>query len=85
MRDVHVELGKDSYEILIGRNLGAELQNFIRETGFSEKALLISDTNVGKLYGENVLRSIREAGLSAELIMVPAGESSKSLQQAEQL
>ena len=85
MRDVHVELGKDSYKILIGRNLGAELQNFIRETGFSEKALLISDTNVGKLYGENVLRSIREAGLSAELIMVPAGESSKSLQQAEQL
>lgn len=85
MRDVHVELGKDSYEILIGRNLGAELQNFIRETGFSEKALLISDTNVGKLYGENVLRSICEAGLSAELIMVPAGESSKSLQQAEQL
>lgn len=85
MRDVHVELGKDSYEILIGRNLGAELQNFIRETGFPEKALLISDTNVGKLYGENVLRSIREAGLSAELIMVPAGESSKSLQQAEQL
>ena len=85
MRDVHVELGKDSYEILIGRNLGAELQNFIRETGFSEKALLISDTNVGKLYGEKVLKIIRDAGLSAEIIMVPAGESSKSLKQAEQL
>lgn len=85
MRDVHVELGKDSYEILIGRNLGDELKNFTKEAGFSEKALLISDTNVGKLYGEKVLKIIRDAGLSAEIIMVPAGESSKSLKQAEQL
>ena len=85
MRKVRVELGEMSYDIVIGRNLKQELQAFIEQAGFSEKALLISDTNVGRLYGGQVLEVLRKAGLKAELFMVPAGESSKSLVQAEAL
>lgn len=85
MRKVRVELGAMSYDIVIGRGLEQELQTFIERAGFSEKALLISDTNVGKLYGGQVLRILRKAGLQADIFLVPAGESSKSLAQAEEL
>ena len=85
MRKVRVELGEMSYDIVIGRGLEQELQTFIEQAGFSEKALLISDTNVGKLYGGQVLRILRKAGLQADIFLVPAGESSKSLAQAEEL
>ena len=85
MRKVRVELGAMSYDIVIGRGLEQELQTFIEQAGFSEKALLISDTNVGKLYGGQVLRILRKAGLQADIFLVPAGESSKSLAQAEEL
>ena len=35
-RKVRVELGPDSYEIIIGRNLNAELQEFVKGAGFSQ-------------------------------------------------
>lgn len=85
MRKVRVELGTLSYDIVIGMDLDDELRAFVEQAGFSKKALLISDTNVGKLYGERVLRVLRQAGLAAELFLVPAGERSKSLAEAERI
>ena len=80
---VRVELGKDSYEIIIGRNLQGELQEFVKGAGFSKKALLLTDSKVGKIYGEKVCSWLKAAGLEAALVTVPAGESSKSLAVAE--
>ena len=74
-RKVRVELGPDSYEIIIGRNLNAELQEFVKGAGFSQKALLLTDSKVGKIYGEKVCHWLKEAGLEAALVTVPAGES----------
>ncbi len=85
MRNVKVSLGKDSYDICIGTDIADELQSFIRQAGFSRKALLVSDSVVGKLYGEKVLAILQEAGLRAELFLIEAGESSKSLGSAEKI
>ncbi len=82
-RKVRVELGPDSYDIVIGRNLRQEVQDFVRGAGFSSKALLLTDSNVGPVYGEKVSSWLAEAGLVAALVTVPAGESSKSLSVAE--
>jgi 3-dehydroquinate synthase len=82
-RTVRVELGPDSYEIVIGRKLGEEFQAFARGAGFSKKAMLLTDSHVGPLYGEMVCSWLKEAGLEPALVTVPAGESSKSLATAE--
>ena len=85
MREVKVDLGEKSYCIYIGHGLEEKLQSFVKTAGFSQKALLITDTNVGPLYGEKVKSLLDEAGLETELVAIPAGESSKSLRIAERL
>lgn len=86
MREVHkvrVELGAASYDIFLGENLFPELTSFVKAQAFSRKALVVSDENVGKLYGEKTLEALRAAGLEPALHLVPAGEASKSLAVAD--
>ena len=85
MRIVPVELGKDSYNIYIGNGLEQEIADFCMKGGFSGRGLVITDTNVGPLYGQWLLRLLRQGGLEAEIYEIPAGESSKSLAVAEEL
>jgi len=85
MRKVRVELGRDSYDIFIGVGLAGELEAFVKSAGFSRKALIVSDSHVGPLYGERLKHTLFHAGLDAELYMIPAGEISKSLSEAERL
>ncbi len=54
MRKVRVALGEESYDILIGYGLEKELQSFVQGAGFSQQAMLVTDSNVGPLYGEEV-------------------------------
>ena len=85
MHKVRVELGAASYDIFIGENLLPEISDFVKAQNFSHKALVISDENVGKIYGERTLAALREAGLEPALHLVPAGEASKSLAVADEI
>ena len=85
MQKVQVNLDKTSYDIIIDANIKDCIKGFIKGADFSHKALLISDTNVGKLYGEKYAALLKDAGLDVDQFFVPAGESSKSLQKAEEL
>ncbi len=49
------------------------------------KVLLISDSNVYPLAAPDILALCEQAGLQHESFVIPAGESSKSLAQAEEL
>ena len=84
-RIVRVELGPQSYDIVIGHELGASLIDFVRGKGYSKQALLVTDSNVGPLYGEQVAALLAEAGLHPVVYAIPAGESSKTLAVAEKI
>ena len=84
-RIVRVELGKDSYDIIIGRGLGAALADFVRSKKYSKKALVVTDSNVGPLYADAVCGRLREAGLEPIVHTFPAGESSKTMAVAEEI
>jgi len=43
---------------------------------------MISDENVAPLFGDRAKRSLTVAGFQSELITIPAGEQSKTLDQA---
>lgn len=79
IRPVFVNLGPRSYTVQVGSGLlagmGAELAKKLSGT----KVAVITDSNVGPLYADQVMQSLSEAGKQPTLITVPAGEASKSL------
>lgn len=82
---VRVELGPDSYDIVIGSKALDCLPEFAAQRKYSRNALIVTDTNVGPLYGEKVKSLLAEAGIRAAVAAIPAGEASKSLAVAEEV
>ena len=83
MREVRVDLPENGYDILIGEDLEAEIVSFFAGAGFSSQVLVFSDSNVGKVHGEKFAELLRRAGKRPTVHLVPAGEGSKSLAEAE--
>jgi 3-dehydroquinate synthase len=63
----------------------ARLGGFARALGLRRRAVVVSDAHVAALYAWTALRSLRRAGLAAELVTVPPGECSKGRAQLEAL
>jgi 3-dehydroquinate synthase len=75
MTRIEVEV-KPPYPVMVGDGLLGRIGDLVAE----HRVALVSDSNVAPLYAERVCRSLQEAGRRAQLIEVPAGESSKSLE-----
>lgn len=74
-----VELGERSYNILVGVRLD-EFGSRLDELKAGRKVAIITDTTVGPLYGERLLKSIQSSGRTATLVQMPAGEEKKSIE-----
>jgi 3-dehydroquinate synthase len=87
MRTLKVSTGERSYPIRIGRALYARLPEWLRDRGIGPERplMLVTDTHVGPLYGKKVAGPLREAGYRVGEATVPAGESSKNLEQLSRL
>ena len=81
MKIVRVELGKRSYEIMIGRGARARVGQFCAnpDLRLGSRCLVVTDTTVGPLYGRAVAEGLREGGFTAEAIELEPGEQTKSL------
>jgi 3-dehydroquinate synthase len=83
VRIVNVPLGERSYVIKIG---GGLLDMIGRECGrglLGKRCAIISDAHVAPKFGEVVRKSLARAGFDSEMIVVPAGEKSKSLKSVQ--
>ena len=78
MQVVNVNLGANSYNIYIGENLFADINNFIAESDFTKKILVITDSNVHKICAGDFINNF-------DVAVIPAGETSKNLREAENL
>ena len=80
---VRVGLDDRGYDIEIGHRIlpdaGARILG--RIPGL-RRAVVISDSNVAPLYAETLIGSLDAAGVNTTLVTVPAGEPSKSVEQA---
>ncbi len=81
-----VSLEQLGYQVHIGRNCLDQLPQLLSQAcpGRTTCAL-ITDSNVGELYAETILRVLDEAGYTSRLLSVPAGEKSKSMDQVSAL
>ena len=85
MKNITVDLGKNSYEIIIDNRIEGELRNFVSKQNFSHKSLLVTDSNVGSLVGDRFAEILRAEGLDIRVVTIPAGEPSKSLSTATEI
>ena len=82
---VDVALGNRSYGIVIGSGLADDITSFVRAAGYSARGMIVTDTNIAPLYAAQTAELLARAGIRAEVVSVPAGESAKSLTQANEL
>jgi 3-dehydroquinate synthase len=77
-----VRAGQHSYPVLIGPGLFETIGDAIKEKISLSRCAIISDTNVAPLFAGKIQKSLSLAGFESTLITVPAGEQSKTLEQA---
>ena len=74
-----------SYDILIGPGLIERAGGFIAERLPGRRAVILTDTSVGPLYGPAMTASLTAAGIACETLTVSAGEATKSFAQLQEL
>jgi len=72
-------LTREPYEVKIGPGLLDSCGPMLKELGLSGKCVVITDSNVAKLYLDKVLLSLRSAGYSTQSFVFQAGEENKTL------
>ena len=82
---VRVNLAERSYDILIGRGLIAQCGSFVSQRLKSTHAVVITDDHVRAPHADAVTSALSAEGIRSDLVIVPAGEPSKSLAEAERL
>lgn len=85
MKTVEVRLGSNSYEVHIGSGILAEAGCWLREGGFSDKLVIITNPVVNQLYGEALGQNLTREGFRVAILLVPDGEEQKSLETAGRL
>jgi len=82
---IRVQLAERSYEIRIDRGNLPRCADFVKQCAPAKRAVVITDDHVQAPHASATHRSLESAGVACESIVVPAGESSKSVAQAERL
>ena len=77
-----MSVGADVGRILIGTKLLPQTGKICQAVGLFGQCAIVSDTNVATQYGDILKQSLISAGFRPTVITIPAGEKSKTLEQA---
>ncbi len=80
---LRVELGRRSYDILVGSGLIADAGRHIRP--LAERAVIVTDAHVGNLHLPTLEAAFDRAGIAHEAVRLPAGEQTKDFAHLAQL
>lgn len=79
MVEVNVDLHEHSYTIHIAAGSICQAGELLRTLSLGNKVLIVTDDNVGPLYADQLVNSLKAAGFNPHVLAVRPGESSKSL------
>ena len=77
MKTLRVNLGENSYDILIGKNSLSQIGEYVESKG--GKVFILSDTNVAPIFANTVIDSLLARGFDCKLMVLPAGEPTKNI------
>ena len=83
MKTVHVDLGERSYNILIQSGLLSQVAQQLEDLRVSSRLFLVSNPVVYDLFGEKLQERLREQGFDVTEILLPDGETAKTLDTVE--
>ena len=79
---IAVSLGSERHRVLLGEGLLKQIGAYVRRHLARQTCAIITDSNVARLFRKRVGESLTSAGFKPTLIVIPAGEKSKTLKQA---
>ncbi|MEM2110552.1 MAG: 3-dehydroquinate synthase [Candidatus Bathyarchaeia archaeon] len=83
MRILKIKLKREvdeSYDIFIENGLVEKISHDLKKNPLGNKYAVVTDSNVQKIYGEELLKRLEKERISACLINFPAGEEFKNLE-----
>ena len=85
MTTIPVDLAERRYDVHVGPDAIDQLGEVWAALGLGRTAAIVTDRTVERHHGARLLQILRAAGVNAQTIPVPPGESSKSWQWADRL
>lgn len=85
METIRVNLGSRSYDIRVQVAGLSQLGSWAAGFPVEKKVLVVADENTAFLFGKSAVENLQQAGFTVTLAVVPPGEASKSLSQADVL
>jgi 3-dehydroquinate synthase len=82
---LRVELGPRSYDILIGRGLIAGAGRHLRPLLKQPRVVVLSDRTVAGLHLASLTRSLDEAEIAYDTVLLPPGEQTKSFEHLQEV
>ena len=82
---INVKTSKDSYPIYIEHGLKTNWASYIKQLLRGEKVAIITDSNVGPLYANELKASLENLNITSCIFTISAGEKSKSISNYENL
>lgn len=83
MKIVNVNLSENSYKIIIEKDSFNNIYKHIKSLKLPNRGAIISNKKIFALYGEKILSNLKSNGFEIYPILIPDGETSKSLKQSE--
>ncbi|MBI3802859.1 MAG: 3-dehydroquinate synthase [Nitrospirae bacterium] len=82
---VHLNLGANSYDIVIGNGVRNRLGRYLQELSLGGKVAIVTNPVVDRLYGAGVRKSLQAARFSPTTIRVRDGERYKTTDEVERI
>jgi 3-dehydroquinate synthase len=85
MSTIRVNLTENSYNVKIQSGLINNVYQYFEPINTNEKWIIFTHADIFKLYGENLEIQLESHGIDVDTIIIPNGESSKSLEDVNKL
>lgn len=85
MRRVSLKLKSGSYDISIGSQILSKLGQSLANAKVHPRIVVISDNTVARLYGGTIKHSLRASGFKSDMVLLPSGEKTKSIEFAKRI
>tara|TARA_B100000676_G_C17983311_1_gene790376 strand:+ start:12 stop:1154 length:1143 start_codon:yes stop_codon:yes gene_type:complete len=84
-RQLTLELGERSYDIMVGQKLLEQAGSLISSLIPSNKVIIVSDSNIAPLYLAKLENSLKNAGIKFSSVTLKPGEKIKSFEHLQNL
>ncbi len=78
MKEIKCHLGKRSYSLYIGKNALAGCRSYFKKAGIKDKALVVTNKKVFRLYFSKLKKQLQKSGLDVYYHILPDSERAKS-------